>query len=111
MTNDLIVTIVNKGSGETVVEAAKSGGAEGATILFGRGTGRHEYQKLWGIPIEPEKEIVLTVVSADKTDAVLDAIVKAVDLDSPGAGIAFVVELKRLVGVAHLAGLKAQGSS
>ena len=39
---DLIVTIVNKGRAEKVMEAAKKAGAEGGTILHGRGSGVHE---------------------------------------------------------------------
>ncbi len=36
----LIVTIVNKGWGDIVVEASIKAGAEGGTILFGRGVGK-----------------------------------------------------------------------
>ena len=34
---DCIVTIVNKGHSEPVVEASRKAGAEGGTIIFGRG--------------------------------------------------------------------------
>lgn len=96
---DLIVTIVNKGFAEEVVEATKLAGARGGTILTGRGTGIHENAKLFGIPIEPEKEIVLTIISKDKTDIILESISKAVDIDKPHRGIAFVLEVDKASGM------------
>ena len=102
---DLIVTIVNKGSSHTILKASKKAGAEGGTILIGRGTGIREDKTLFGIPIEPEKEIILTIVSHDISEKVLDAVVQAGRLDKPGAGISFVVELKKVAGICHLCDL------
>ncbi len=98
----LIITIVRKGWGDRVLEASMKAGAEGGTILMGRGSGVHEKQKILGIPIEPEKEIVLSVVYPDKSETILQEIVQCCDLEQPGAGIAFVVPIERVVGVAHL---------
>ncbi len=99
---DLIVTIIKKGYSERIIEASKEAGAEGATIMFGRGTGVHEQKKLLGIPIEPEKEIIFTVVPAEISGRVLEAIIKAGKLERPATGIAFVLELKKVAGVVHL---------
>lgn len=98
----LIVSIVRKGWGDTVLEATMSAGAHGGTVLFGRGLGRNEQHRVFGIQIEPEKEIVLTVVPVDLKDKMLEAIVKAAELGAPGHGLAFVVPVVGLVGVAHL---------
>jgi nitrogen regulatory protein P-II 1 len=99
---DLIVTIVNRGRAERIVKASKKAGAEGGTIIFGRGTGIHETKTLLGIPIEPEKEIVLTAIPEANTDRVLAAIVEAGELNRPGTGVAFVIELKKVAGICHL---------
>lgn len=99
---DLIVSIVNKGFSEQVVEASKKAGAEGGTIIFGRGTGIHEKAKLFNIVIEPEKEIVLTLIDRKKTDQVLEAITVNAKLNKPGRGIAFVLEVERTVGINHV---------
>lgn len=100
--HDLIVTIVKRGHADKIVKASKQAGAEGATILYGRGSGIHEQKKLLGIAIEPEKDIVLTVIHQDKTEAVLAAINKAGEMDKPATGIAFVLELKKVAGISHL---------
>jgi len=99
---DLIFTIVRKGFAEEVVEATKKAGAEGGTIVNGRGAGIHENAKLFGIPIEPEKEIVLTLIDRTKTEKVLEAIYNAVELNKPAHGIAFVLEVDKAVGICHL---------
>jgi nitrogen regulatory protein PII len=51
--------------------------------------------------IEPEKEIVLTVARSDRVDTILEAIVRAADLNTTGRGIAFVIPVEKVVGVAH----------
>ncbi|EFI34603.1 nitrogen regulatory protein P-II [Desulfonatronospira thiodismutans ASO3-1] len=99
---DLIVTIVNKNTSEPLIKASKKAGAEGGTIIYGRGTGIRETKTLLGIPIQPEKEIILTIVSQDISEKVHQAIMDAGHLDKPGAGISFVVELKKVSGICHL---------
>ena len=105
----LIVSIVRKGWGNTVLEASVRAGAHGGTVMFGRGTGVNEQQSIFGIPIEPEKEIVLTVTYSDQNDAVLKEIVRAAELDLPGHGLAFVVDVQKVVGVPHAAHVEHSG--
>jgi len=100
--HQLIVTIVRKGWAERIINAAKQAGARGGTILHGRGVGIHETKKLLGISIEPEKDIILTIIHKDKTDKVLKAIVDAGQFNKPGTGIGFVVDVDKVVGIVHL---------
>jgi nitrogen regulatory protein P-II 1 len=104
----LIVTIVRKGWGSTVLEASVKAGARGGTVLIGRGAGRNEQDKIFGVSIEPEKEILLTVVRADIADAILAEIVRAAELDDVGKGIAFVLPVDKIAGVAHFMGAPAK---
>lgn len=97
----LIVSIVQKGWGSTVLEASVKAGARGSTVLMGRGAGINEQEKIFGMSIEPEKEIILTVAYPDQVDAILEAIVTAAELNRKGKGIAFVVPVERIVGIAH----------
>ncbi|HUM59404.1 MAG TPA: P-II family nitrogen regulator [Bacillota bacterium] len=98
----LIVTIIKKGYAERIVNAAKAAGARGGTILHGRGVGIHEQKKLLGIPIEPEKDIILTLIHKDQTKDVLKAIVQAGQLEKPGTGIGFVIDVDKVVGIVSL---------
>lgn len=98
---DLIVTIVNKGDAETVIDATREAGADGGTIVTGRGTGVHETAKIFNIMIEPEKEIILTLVPRQITEQVLKAINANERLDQPGKGIAFVLSVDEVIGINH----------
>ena len=97
----LIVTIVEQGNAEEVIECSKKGGAEGGTILTGRGAGIHDTAKFLGILIEPEKEVVLTLIEKNKVDAVLESIVTGMELEKPGRGIAFVLDVSAVAGIMH----------
>lgn len=79
----------------------RAGCAKAGTVLFGRGAGINEQEKILGILIEPEKEIVLTIAYSDNADAILAEIVRAVELDQPRMGLAFVVSVDKVIGAAH----------
>ncbi|WP_244895471.1 P-II family nitrogen regulator [Evansella clarkii] len=102
----LLVTIVKKGNAKKILKASKEAGAEGGTVIYGKGTGIHENRKFLGISIEPEKEAVLTLIPMEKLDIVIRAVEKAANLDKPGYGIGFVVDVKRVAGIAHLLNLQ-----
>ncbi len=96
---ELIVTIVNQGFADSVMDAARACGAKGGTILNARGTARQEAENKFDILIHPEKEIVLILARTDIKDAILHAIYKEVGLDTPGQGIAFSTPVDDTIGV------------
>jgi nitrogen regulatory protein PII len=98
----VIVSIVRKGWGDAVLEASMRAGAHGGTVLFGRGIGRNEQQRVFGIQIEPEKEVILTVIPSDLKDTILKEIVRAAELTRPGHGLAFVMRVEQVAGIVHL---------
>ncbi|MEX2502926.1 MAG: P-II family nitrogen regulator [Trueperaceae bacterium] len=97
----LIVAIVSQGRSTPLVDAAKAAGSEGATILRGRGSGVHEGARFLGLPIEPEKDVLLFLIDAGRAEAILDAVVDAGDLDQPGKGIAFLLDVPHVAGIVH----------
>lgn len=101
--NKLIITIVNKGFASNVVSATKEAGAQGGTVFFGRGTKTsNSYLQAIGIDHDPEKEIIFTIVGSEIADAILELIVQKASLNKPGNGVAFMLDIKNLLGVAHL---------
>lgn len=97
--HEMIMCIVNAGFSETVMEAAKSAGARGGTILSGRGTANKEAESFFHIAIQPEKEVVMILVSAEIKDAVLHALYQKAGLDTMGQGIAFSLPVDDVVGL------------
>ncbi len=98
---DLIITVVNRGFADQVVDAAKSAGAQGGTVLKARGTGIHEVEKFFGISIQPEKEVVLTLIRHEFKQDVLYAIAKEAGLNQEGRGLSFSLPVEDVVGIVH----------
>ena len=73
----VIITIVRKGMAAKIVKASKEAGAEGGTIVYGLGTGVHETENFLGITLEPEKEMIITLIAEQKLNDVFWAIGKA----------------------------------
>lgn len=94
-----IFVVVDKGLAELVVNSAETAGSRGATVINGRGAGVHETSKLFSMEIEPEKEIVLIIAQAELIDAITNAINKATQMDEPGKGILFVVDIQKSYGL------------
>ncbi len=96
---EVIMCIVNSGFSDDVMEAAREFGARGGTVIRARGTANVEAEKLAGIAIQPEKEIVMILVESAIKDSILHALYKAVGLKTPGQGIAFSMPVDDVVGL------------
>ncbi|KNZ41076.1 P-II family nitrogen regulator [Acetobacterium bakii] len=94
-----IFVVVDRGMGETVVSAAENGGANGATIINARGSGIHEYRKIFAMDIEPEKEIVMVITETKKTESIVNSILSEIKLDEPGKGIIFTIGINNTYGL------------
>jgi len=86
---ELVVCIVDAGYSEAVMQAARSAGAKGGSILRGRGTANPEAEEFFNINVQPDKEVVLIVVPLAIKDDVLKAVYKNNGLASDGSGIVF----------------------
>lgn len=85
-----LTVIVNRGMSDDVMEIARKSGVTGGTIMHGRGTGSEYTEKLFGIEIEPEKDLVMILMPSDLVDKVVNNIYQELHMDDPGNGILFV---------------------
>lgn len=99
MTHELIMCIVNTGFTDVVMDAAKESGARGGTVIHGRGTANKEAEEFFRISVQPDKEIVMILVTSEIKDAVLHAIYNAAGLKTAGQGIAFALPVTNVVGI------------
>jgi nitrogen regulatory protein PII len=95
------MTIVNRGFADVVVDAAREAGARGGTVFYARGTGIHEIEKFFAVSIQPEKEVVMTLVRRDETQKIIHGIVKAAGLNTEGRGLSIVLPVSNAVGITH----------
>jgi len=94
-----VFAIVDKGMAEMIVDAAEKAGAHGATIINARGAGIHETSRLFSLAVEPEREIVLIIDDSARMPAIIEAVRQAADLDQPGHGILFAVDVDHAIGL------------
>ncbi len=98
----LIMALVKPNITDNVVDAMKSAGATGATIIPARGTGIHEAKSVFGLSIEDRTDIVVFLVEEHVVENLMEVIRKAGKFNEPGTGIAFVLPIE------HVAGLESQ---
>lgn len=92
----LITCVVQKGLANKVIQAALNAGAQGATIFYARGEGVRERLGILALAVEVEKEVILVLVANDQTDAVFEHMYFAGELDTPGMGLMYLIELEKL---------------
>jgi nitrogen regulatory protein PII len=96
---EMVVCIVNAGYSDLVMDAARSEGATGGTVIHARGTANKEAEAIFQITIQPDKDAVLLLVPAKIKDNVLHAIYQKAGLDSAGQGIAFSLPVSKTAGL------------
>jgi nitrogen regulatory protein PII len=97
--HEVIFCIVNAGFSDSVMDAAKEFGARGGTVIHARGTANSEAEKMFGITVQSEKEIVMILVPSNIKNDILHALYRAVGLKTPGQGIAFAMPVSKVVGL------------
>lgn len=97
---DLIVALVNQGFTDVLMDAAKTAGATGGTIIQAHRIGIDaEAEKFFGISVQAEKEIVTILARrADKT-AIMKAINQACGAHCPAKGIVFSMPVDTIAGL------------
>ena len=99
--HEVIFCIVNAGFSEAVMDAAREVGARGGTVLHASGTANTDAEKIFGITIQPEKDVVMILVSSEIRDKVLHALYESAGLKTEGQGIAFALPVQDVVGLTN----------
>lgn len=99
---ELVLAIVNKGTTDLVMSAARKAGSTGGTISVARGTANPDMAKFYGIAIQPEKEVVFIVVPSKIKDQVMQKIYEEAGLDNKGQGIIISLPITDAVGLPPL---------
>ena len=82
-----------------VIDASRDAGATGGTILSGRGSGVHENESFLGVSIQPEKEIVVTLVKKENKKTIMQEICDRTKLEEHGKGICFSMPVNKVAGI------------
>ena len=97
----LIIALVSDSKTEAVIEAGRSGGATGATIITSvRGEGMLPEKTFFGLQFEAQRDLVMFLVADIRARYILERIRDAGHFDTErGTGIAFQVDVEDAVGL------------
>ncbi len=85
--------LVNAGFATEIVNVARENGATGATIINARGSVPNP-QTILGITIDPEKEIVLTVVEKQCALNIMDKVKQNFGVGTPAHALCFYMPVE-----------------
>lgn len=95
----LVLSIVQEGYAEKVMNIAKKNGANGGTLIKGRGLGSKNSFKFFNMTIEPEKDIVLIVVDNENKNKIMEAILTKTGIKTEGKGICISLPIDNTIGL------------
>lgn len=96
---ELLVTITNQGYTDLVMDAARSSGAGGGTIIHAKGTGVKEASHFMGVALAAEKEIVLIVAKSAEKNSIMKAIMAEAGPDTKAKAIVFSLPVSETAGM------------
>lgn len=98
----MIIVIAEKGCTELVMDAAKSAGARGGTVVHAKGTGDKEASKFFGVSIASEKDMIHIVTKLSDRDKIMQAIMDNAGSNTPAKSVLFSIPVGTVVGLRNL---------
>ena len=99
---DLIVVLANYGANELVMDAARSAGAKGGTVIHAKGTGVGFAEKFFGVTLSVEKEVILIITNAEQKHEIMRAIMEKAGLSSKAHSVVFSLPVSQVSGIMAL---------
>ena len=96
---ELLVAIANQGYIDSVMEAARSAGAGGGTVIHGKGTGMKLAEKYLGVSLVEEKELILIVTRSKEKNAIMRAVMERTGLEAKEKAIVFSLPVSSVAGI------------
>ena len=96
---NVIWVSVNAGYSDDVVDAARSAGAKGGTVLRGRRRNSEQVSQHFGIPMQDEQDFVMIVVPRDKKSDIMSAICSSCGLQTPAHGTVISIPVDEAIGL------------
>ncbi|MBT9776787.1 P-II family nitrogen regulator [Clostridium sp. MCC353] len=98
-THELLVVIANNGYIETVMDAARTAGAAGGTVIHAKGTGMERAEQFLGVSLASEKEMIFIVARKEQKNAIMKAIMTQAGMESKAKSIVFSLPVTSTAGL------------
>ena len=97
---DLIIAAVAANYVDDAMEAARSAGAAGGTIVRGRSTSNEKAEQFIGISLMHEQELLFILTTRERKLAIMQALSEKVGLKTEAGGVIFSVPVDKTAGIA-----------
>ena len=95
----LITCVVDRGKANKIVKEILKMRVDGVTIFYARGTGvRQKLGFFRRAFVNPEKEVFMTVVPAEKMEEIFARIIELANLKETAKGFVFVQDVEKAFG-------------
>lgn len=96
--HELIVSIINEGHSDELMDVARSIGAGGGSVIHAKGTSRRE-EKFYGLSLGKMKDVVLILAGSDIKTKIMEEINKKCGKDTEVNAISFSLPVSEVVGL------------
>ena len=98
----LLVAICENGHSDEIMDAARSAGAGGGTVIHAKGTAGALAEKFLGISLAQEKDMVLILARAESRTAIMRAVMDQAGIQSEAHTILFALPVEEVAGLKSL---------
>ena len=99
---EIVLAIANEGYTDKVMDAARSAGARGGTVLHGKGTGSKDAEKFFKVSIASEKEVIMIVAKSSEKTEIMKAIVTQAGTSTEAGAVVMSLPVTAVAGFGML---------
>jgi len=96
---ELVLSIIAHGTADVVMEAAKSVGATGGTLLHGRRVGYEDVENIFGFTIQPEKDILAILTPQENRLAIMQKIAEVAGIHTESRALVLSLPVDEIMGL------------
>ncbi len=95
----LLITIAIEGYADKIMDVAKKSGANGGTLIKGRGIGEKNSFKFFNMTVEPEKDILLIVCKDEDKNSIMEAILEKCGANTEAKAVCISLPINNTIGI------------
>ena len=96
---ELLIVICNQGYSEPVMDAARTAGARGGTVIHARGTGMQKAEQFLGISLASEKDVIFIVTASEDRREMMQRIMREAGPGTRAGAIVFSLPVRDTAGM------------
>ena len=96
---ELILSIVAHGTTDIVMEAAKTAGARGGTLLHARRAGYEDVENIFGFTIQPEKDVLAILTEKENRSAIMQKIMEVAGVNTESRALVLSMPVDEIMGI------------